>query len=454
MTLVDNDKFPWDRLLDHIEMKKVIPVIGKGLYRLETDPSGENEPFLYDFLTERVLDACGSSVKPAVSHRFEKACFEFLKKNNYYHPGLSKFLKKTLEGVHLIHPNPLWKLTRIKNFNLFINTTRDNLLTNTIKTVRRIPTNTLYYTKGNKKAGIITGDLYDCLESSACTLVYQLFGNINKIFSPAFTEKDIMEALIEFHRDMVSAPQNNELFLKLKSSSLLFIGCEFDDWLFRFLIHILAEESKQFPKFTVDNFANNDGLFRELPQFLENNGVGIFCSSGDTDFVDMLFKRVEKDFPEGIIQPSDFPGEVFISFEGKDRSGARRLADNLRNDGVDVWLDENKFRGGDDVDEKIIKAIDRCPVFIPLISRNSKKIQANKGVEKYHVREWNWAYKNLKSGDKDKKVKIIPVVIDNTDWKYPAFKGIYHFNIPSGDRVGEYEKLKDQLKKIQQITQD
>lgn len=456
MKAARDDDFDWELLLAHIKLKKVIPVIGPGLYRVEIDPGGKKECLLYDYLAEQLLNVCGIPLQPDKKARFAKACLEFLKNNKHSYLRLSTFLKQKLEGLRLPDPNPLWKLARIKAFNLFINTTYDNYLAGTIKTARRIPTKELYYTVDEKEAGKMSLEYSKCLDNSKCTVVYQVFGNINKNVASAFTEKDILESILELHKDMSSDPRGNKLSWKLKSSSLLFIGCGLDDWLFRFFIHILADAPKQssrykqFYKFVVDNFADNNILSNELWEFLKDYEVKVFDSSGNVDFVDMLFEKIKADLPSLVIQPSDFAGTVFISFEGKDRPAARSLAQNLRNDGIGVWLDEREFKGGEPVDETIIKAINNCRAFIPLISQHSQQIQTDDKKLKYHIQEWHQAYSNRVSRD---DLEIIPVKIDDTKWMYDKFKNLFYFKIPGGDRAGDYEKLKNQLRSIQRNIQ-
>jgi hypothetical protein len=111
-------------------------------------------------------------------------------------------------------------------------------------------------------------------------------------------------------------------------------------------------------------------------------------------------------------------------------------------------LDERKFNPGYKVDETIIKAIDKATAFIPLISENSKQIQTGEGKLKYHIREWERAFTNKKSGAKE--VRIVPVKIDNTGWLYDKFKSLFYLNVPGGQRTGDYEKLKVALLNIQQ----
>jgi hypothetical protein len=443
-------EFCWDKLLKMIKHKNVIPVIGQGLCRVDIKSEGKKNYLLYDYLTERVASECGATFHADENHKLAKACFEFLKekRSDDAYLDLSDFLKKILEGVRPVPENSLWKLARIKNFRIFINTAYDNSLASTIKSVRRATTEIRKYTVGERYLNLLEKGLFDSIDSSNCTLVYHLFGNFDNM-KPAYAEKDILETIIKFNEDMKTHSEDN-FFQKLISNKLLFIGCGYDDWLFRFFIRILSNQpfeffwkNSGFKIFASDDFLNSKkGSFYHLWGFLkEHNAIYCYPGSGE-DFVDLLFEKLNKDYADEIIQPPDFP-QIFISFEGKDRKAAQRLTDNLKEDGIGVWFDERELKGGDKVDEKIIEAINKYPVFMPLVSQNSKQI-TKMGQVKYHIQEWLHSYANYV----EKRVTIIPVIIDDTKPFFDKFKGIYHYKISGGNRHGDYEKLKDQLIKL------
>jgi hypothetical protein len=446
----DYGNFDWDELLERIESKKIIPVIGQGLYRIEDQGK---EVLLYDYLAEKLTREIGMEPFPDVSQKFAKAAFEYLKRKNNNYLKLSKFLSALIREVKPTPHSTLWKLARVKAFNIFINTAYDDFLVNTIKTVRDFPTEVHFYTLREKKLNRLEDQLFDELEESKRTLVFNLYGNVNSRLDSAFTEKDILETIVEFQKDIKTYPENN-LFQALEGSSLLFMGCGYDDWLFRFFIRTIANEPYRIPKdphkcmFICDNlFQNKKDPFQELPQFLKEYESEIYYSPAVKEFVDILFEKLEKDFPGTIIARDDFPRTVFISFHGANRAIAARLASHLREDGIDVWLDEREFEPGAEVDDTIAKAINKCPAFVPLISRETQKIQAENGVLKYHCREWEWGYGNMKAGKNPKT--IIPVNIDGIDWIYDKFAGLFYISIPGGERVGGYEDLKKKLLEIQ-----
>lgn len=144
------------------------------------------------------------------------------------------------------------------------------------------------------------------------------------------------------------------------------------------------------------------------------------------------------------------PHIAYISFAGADRAAAARLISSLRADGINVWLDEYELKGGDNVDKTIMSAIEKCPVFIPLISKQSRKTFIKNGALKYHVQEWEWVNFLNKMNEKKTKI-IIPVIIDAAEWRYKAFKSLFHLRIPGGEG-GDYDMLKEKLLELQRLN--
>jgi hypothetical protein len=319
----NDDNFRWDELLRRIKRKNVIPVIGLGLYRISSQPGhrvssqpghradGESGLLLYDYLAQKLADEAGVDIPPDANHKFAKATLEYLRKNDNDYLVLSETLKELLGEIRLIPANPLWKLARIKAFDVFITTAYDDFLAGTIKTVRSAPTRALFYTVGEKDLNLLDNDLFNSLKESRASLVYHIFGNMEKCMVPAYTEKDILETIMEFRKDMEAYGQNN-LFRKLESSSLLFMGCGYDDWLFRFFIRTVANEPYESPRKSqtrkfVDAVPIDDKQSaEELSRFLKDYESEVFYS-GDNDFVDLLFEKLEQEEGETIIQPPDFP---------------------------------------------------------------------------------------------------------------------------------------------------
>ena len=233
------DYFNWDELLTRIENNSVIPVIGHGMYEVEAG-NGETV-LLYDFLAEKLIESADLKMSFDSNHKFARATFEYLNKTGDSYNQLRKLLLNFFKEVSLKTGGTLWKLARIRPFRLFINNGYDDFLVNTLKNVRIHPCKSLSYALKDKKLNRLNDQLFDALENSECTLVYNIYGNLRERIALALTEKDILETIVTFLQDM-ERYHNNRLFQELKANSLLFIGCGYNDWLFRFFIRTMANE--------------------------------------------------------------------------------------------------------------------------------------------------------------------------------------------------------------------
>lgn len=300
------DEFDWDGLLNRIENKKVIPVIGQGLYRVDIESKGISNVLLYDYLAERIAEECGYMVEPNERHRFAAACLAYLKKTNNDYLRLSDFLKNALKDIRLAPGGPLWKLARIKNFNFFITTVYDDLLADTINTIQPVPAKVLSYPhKGHYSQGLDRA-VFALIRDVQGTLVFHIFGNMAISVYPAYTEGDMLESLMEFDKHSARKPESN-LSQILTINNLLFIGCGFDDWMYRFFIRVISNKPYQYSwdrfthNYVVDNFANpQNNSFIKLARFLSDYDTQIF-QNGSSDFVEELFEKLQSRYPEMII---------------------------------------------------------------------------------------------------------------------------------------------------------
>jgi tRNA A37 threonylcarbamoyladenosine biosynthesis protein TsaE len=433
----------------NIKYKKVIPVIGQQLYRVDIDSEGKKNYPLYKYLAESLSSEFKIKIPSDERYKFQNVCHQVLQKNNYDHLDLIVFLKKQFQKVSLIPESPLWKLARIKNFDFFITTAYDDLLLQTLKRVRVSLTDALFYTESEKiyKSGA-DGIEYASIPNSNSNLVFHLFGNFENM-TPAYTTGSIINTINSFRKNLERRGDDFiNLIQRMVNRQLLFLGFEYDDWLFQYLINTIssaASERNFFKLLIGDAFKNKNDLqspFNQLLQFLREQNSVDFYPIDNRNFVDLLFKEMEEKYPGEIIQPDDFPGIAFISFEVKDRTAARNLASKLRQDGIKVWIDEDKLGTGNKVQETTIKAINQCPFFIPLTSKNTTEKVDKNGELKYHIMEWEYAYARYLN---DKEIiKIIPVVLDSFDNVYKEFRNLTCYKIPNG-RDGEYQKLKKLL---------
>lgn len=446
--------FNWDKLMARIDGGHVIPVLGRGLYRVNTPDEGDTA--FYPYLARKLAKTLNSPESEEKDLTFAKTAFLYLQEHPHEYLDINRFLMDTLAAVRPVKECPLEKLARIKPFSFFINTTYDGLMESALKSARTFPTRVLNHTYREKQTRITEPDLFHRLQASQLSLLFNIFGGAARNVMPAYTEKDILETVVAFQRDM-EMEAHNPLFQELEKKSMLFLGCGYDDWLFRFFIRTIANDEFRpvgdglKKKFVGDDF--NSFHSGGLRTFLNAYDSETYYSGDGVQFTDILTAKLAEKHPYHIIPEDEFPCTAFISFHGADRVEAERLAAHLREDGVSVWLDERELQPGDAVDGTIIKAIEKCPAFVPLVSQAAKQIRRGEETAlKFHVREWEIAQTGRVTGRNPRIIS--PVFLDDTRWVYEHFSNDLHVPVPGGHRRGDYEKLKNTLLRIQEEPRD
>lgn len=115
--------------------------------------------------------------------------------------------------------------------------------------------------------------------------------------------------------------------------------------------------------------------------------------------------------------------DIFISYSRKDSLQAIELADRLRANGIEVWIDQRGIVGAEQWATEIVEGIRACNTFIILISPNS--------IESENVlRELSLA--------SEKRKRVLPVVIEPTilpsSFEYPL-AGLQHVPFVEFDRI-------------------
>lgn len=436
--------FCWDHLVEYIHMSNVIPVIGEGLYWVRHKTDSNAPPFLlYPYLAQRFLAHMGMEPQQP-PESFSQAVFRYqeLHPDTDTNPSIKKFLLQEWQTLELVPNQTLWQLAHLKKLRFFINTTYDHFLEETLYTVRNHPIKTLHYTPNDKWSTKPTDTLMEEVETGQSSLLFHIYGKTSLSMAPAYTENAILETIVSFQQDTDMDKKNN-LLQKIQKANLLFIGCRYDDWLFRFFIRLMSNKpfipKKGDPKrpFVGDDFPSF--CCGQLQRFLKAHGTEVFYSQENKELVNQLFQRIQKEYPEDIVTPR-VTHPVFISFHRADRAVATQLVTQLAADGVQVWLDIQNLPPGEWVDREIFSAIAARPVFIPIVSQHAQELQPNTGTAiNYHIREWEYAYGQFSR--KQNPTHILPVIVDDTTWKWEAFKGLVHLKVPGGQPSGDYHLL-------------
>lgn len=102
--------------------------------------------------------------------------------------------------------------------------------------------------------------------------------------------------------------------------------------------------------------------------------------------------------------------KIFISYSWEDKAISRKLADCLRRDGAQVWIDYSENKAGDSFIKKMNSGLEWCDIFVLLWSKSA----ANSN---FVSMEWGGALAN--------NLKIIPCLIDKTKLPFILSGRIY-----------------------------
>jgi len=122
---------------------------------------------------------------------------------------------------------------------------------------------------------------------------------------------------------------------------------------------------------------------------------------------------------------------VFLSYASQDADAARRIAQALRAEGIEVWFDESALAGGEAWDASIRRQIRDCALFVAIVSAHT---QARK--EGYFRLEWKLADERSQLIAEGTPF-VLPVIIDGTkerDALVPkSFLGVQWTWLPHGE---------------------
>jgi hypothetical protein len=418
--MIDAEEF-WDDLLAFIEDGRVLPIVGSELLIIED--AGRSIP-LYRAVAERLLkkhrlSAVGPGIELRDNHELNDAVCALAaagkRVRDLYRPVhdiLSELLAAQPEPL-----KPLSEIASIRHFDVFATTTPDDLLARALDAVRF--DNTVQTDQIEYAPKLPTDRRRDIPEvaSSQYTAVFYLFGKAD--VSPFYAIHD--EDALEFPYTLQAGGGPERILSQLRARNLLFIGCNFADWLSRFFLRLSNSErlfsdqrtKKEF--FVGEEIANDRNFTVFLERFSQDSR---YFPMGARIFVGELHRRwsernpslsaaaeqsgARAEEPGGVL----LGGSIFISYSHDDAGAAKELFAGLQEMGGDVaWFDKSALKPGDNWEQHILGAIQRCSLFLPLVSSNTEQ-----RTEGYFRREWSEAAERCRKIQGRKL--IFPVVID------------------------------------------
>jgi len=437
----------WEDLLNFIEEKRVIPIVGPELLRVETDTGPR---LLQEWLAEKLAAKLNVDVAPLSRPlSLNDVVCSYLSNHGRREEAYTR-LRSIMRESSFAPPLPLRQLAEITDFNLFVSTTFDPLLEQAVNEVRfggMANTEVIAYAPNR------VADLTVERDDLQRPVVFHLLGRLSASPTYVISDEDMLEFVCALQSEHLTP---EKLFHALEHNHLLVIGSDFSNWLARLFLRMTKRRRLSDPRDVGEILADSHSVGDlRLVSFLQQVSVRTRLFSGAEGFVSELHRRWmarrgagagASAAPARFLPPArEMPeNAVFMSYAREDLPAVQRLKAALDAAGVPTWFDMDRLESGDDYDRKIRGNIARCSFFVPVISATTQRRH-----EGYFRREWSYAVDRTR-GMADGAVFILPVCIDATteaDAVAPEkFKAMHFTRLPGGEPTPEFtRRLKEFL---------
>jgi hypothetical protein len=429
------DDDAWEDLLNFIEERRVIPIVGPELLKVETE-SGPR--LFYEWLADKLAAKLGvDTSRLPEPHTLNDVVCWFLSARGRREDTYTR-VRSILREISFEPPKALRQLAQITDFDLFVSTTLDSFLEQALNTER------FAGAQSTEVIGYVPNRVADLpceREQLQRPVVYHLLGRCSASPTYVISDEDLLEFVCALQSEHLTP---EKLFYELEHSHLLLIGSNFSNWLARLFLRMAKRKRLSDPRDVGEVLADDHSDRDErLMGFLQQVSVRTRVYSGAEQFVDELHRRwiarrgggevIPMNAAPRFLPPErDMPeGAVFISYAREDLEAVQRLKAGLDAAGVRTWFDMDQLEGGDDYDRKIRRNIAQCSYFIPVISATTER-----RLEAFFRREWSYAIDRMRNMA-DEAVFVVPVCIDGTDQgtaRVPdKFKAVHFTRLPRGE---------------------
>jgi hypothetical protein len=399
----------WDRLLDSLDERSVIPIVGPDLLQVEMDGASLR------------LDLCLARRLATISHlpldnlpaeRPLNFVVCQLLRQGKDRISICDDIYQIMKETDFRPSQTLRQLAEITAFNLFVTTTFDSLLEKTINEARFANNQGTQPISYSPKR---VDDLPTSKEKLTRPVVYYLFGKLSATGNYVISDEELLEYVCDLQSE---ARRPERLFDELKKNHLLILGEDFSDWLARIFLRTARggrlSGVRDYIEILADSNTHRDAsLVSFLVHFSKHTRV--FRAGGAVEFVAELWKRWRERNLQDMPRLEDFPRRdmpangIFISYARDDLPAVQQLKAGLEAAGLPVWFDYESLKPGDSFNPQIEEYISKgCSCFLAVVSRNTER-----RLEGYFRREWNLALERAK-GIYFKRKFIVPVVVDKT----------------------------------------
>lgn len=422
------DERGWKRLISAISNQEVVPIIGKELFKVNGEPLQTYinkqvcNNLVIDYQDGMTVDQIVDNIEMELGDGKEKYCKE-----------LTRIFAKT----NILVPESIKKLIDTGRFPMLLTTSYTPVLEMYLK--KSYPEKWDSYAYDTTSKADIPSSSFDKY------ILYYIFGKIGVKGTFVIDEEDLL-SFLHFWHDESTRPK--ELCQYLSNKYLLVIGCDYPDWLFRFLWYSMNNNFKELKKgqLVISNKKVMEDV--ELQSFLRR--IKAYYDNDIEEFITELCKRCKEiepiDSQDVSISPSQTSSstkmDFFISYAHEDFEIANRIATLIQNMGATVWFDKNELKPGDYFSNEIKDNIEECKRFVPILSHNAA--QKTRG---FFRKEWA---KALEEADfRLGSPYITPIVIDNVSMKHQGFPKVFSETVHVLNYNDDIEeKLKELIRDI------
>ncbi len=406
----------WSRLLAMMREGSVVPVVGS---RLLVDADGKGSlqaqvaaQLLHNYDVEMPEGGLPRfrEVNEAVSLLKGKADLQELYSDIY-------IAMDALRRDGVVVPRPLQQLAAISDFRLLVTLTPDDLLAQALRQARR-PVNEIVHTL-KPSADQLTDLPRDWSQQGNTAQLLYLFGKARS--TPQYSIHD--EDMLEYAHNVIAGGDNKpkNFLAELHDRNLLLVGCNFPDWLSRFMLRATRKDrlvdTQGRRGWLVEPLASEDPVISFLGRY--SPATSVLSNVDPTQFVDELHRRwLEAQTPgaaNGVAVPAaaELPrpekAMFFISYSRTtDQTSAFKVYEMLRRLGVaeaEIWFDRETLEPGKDYQRAILDGIRGCRYFLPVLSR-----AATQREEAFAFIEWDVATQRLPAMN---RTFLVPLVVDD-----------------------------------------
>ena len=433
----------WRDLLRLIHGRQVVPVVGPDLATVLDPKTGANVP-VREHLAPLLAAELGLA-EPQGYRSWNDVARAHLRDGGDRW-AIYNELRALLEQLPSEPPTALLELAGILDFDLFISSTPDRLLSQALARERPGFLPERHVIRFHPTAGA-AGDLPKSFEGP---LLHHILGDVDTYPDFAVWEEDYLEFVCGL---MESTSTLENLFRVLRNRHLLFLGTPAEDWIVRFFLRV-ARQERLSESHRRDYLADNRGTLGEpLVLFFDTAVKATRVIDGSPqEFVTELAQNwrgrygaavSDEEFmqrmPEELVH-----GAVFLSYSRDDLGAAVKLARALESGGVRVWMDKLRLQAGTNYERNLEGAVKEASFFVALVSKATEA-----DPNRYVHRERAWAAERQPDG----LVFYVPLVLDLEPAVSPRleperFRKIHHerwSDAALGNFVRRLRQLVDEL---------